>query len=211
MLIFFLYQNPYLSNGGQVFQNTYIFLSFPPSDYKDLTKIQFLDRRQSIVYRILSQKFYLIEIEYSFLAIKISSCGSSIYQKISSGNKGSPITHQQFGNICHFVCCSRTMCRTLGKHLLIKFSTYTVELIKSQWGNNDARGEIELMRAPLLPHFTASDITRFTLQRLANWYAWSVSLICCGCKTSRSNSLSVGVQASSSSVSAPSAGRRCPD
>lgn len=139
MLIFFLYQNPYLSNGGQVFQNTYIFLSFPPSDYKDLTKIQFLDRRQSIVYRILSQKFYLIEIEYSFLAIKISSCSSSIYKEISSGNKGSPITHQQFGNICHFICCSRTMCRTLGKHLLIKFSTYTVKLIKSQWGNNDAR------------------------------------------------------------------------
>lgn len=64
---------------------------------------------------------------------------SSIYKEISSGNKGSPITHQQFGNICHFICCSRTMCRTLGKHLLIKFSTYTVKLIKSQWGNNDAR------------------------------------------------------------------------
>lgn len=205
-----MHQNPYLSNGGQVFQNTYIFLSFPPSDYKDLTKIQFLDRRQSIVYRILSQKFYLIEIEYSFLVIKISSCSSSIYQKISSGNKGSPITHQQFGNICHFVCCSRTMCRTLSKHLLIKFSTYTVELIKSQWGNNDARRNRINARSSSTP-FYGSDITRFTLQRLANWYAWSVSLICCGCKTSRSNSLSVGVQASSSSVSAPSAGRRCPD
>ncbi len=28
-------------------------------------------------------------------------------------------------------------------------------------------GEIEFMRAPRLPHFTASAITRFTLQRLA--------------------------------------------
>lgn len=91
-----------------------------------------------------------------------------VNQEVRAGDESPLAAHQQFRYMGYFIRRTGSSCRALRKHVSVKITSGTVEFIDCQRGDYNAR-EMELMRAPLAPHLTASAMTRLTLQRFAIW------------------------------------------
>ena len=99
--------------------------------------------------------------------IEIRRGGSAVYKKIGTGDEGSAVAHQQFGNISHLVCRAGTACRAFGKHILVEVAARTVKLVNGKRRDYNARRNgVDARTAPA--QRTDSYMTRFTLQRFAS-------------------------------------------
>lgn len=98
--------------------------------------------------------------------VEIGGGGSPVNQEVRAGDESPLAAHQQFCYMGYFIRCTGPACRTFGEHIFVKFAARAIELIKSQRGDYNARGNGVDARA-LAPHLTASAMTRLTLQRFA--------------------------------------------